>query len=89
MGDLLPTRVAAVWGVLVAATAASWWLGTEHGTDDVRLGTTLVIVIAVFKLRLVGVHFMGLGHAPRPLRAMFEAWCAFLLVLLVALYLAL
>lgn len=73
------------WLLLVAATAVSWALGADHGT-----GSTVVVVvlaIAAWKVRLVGLDFMELRHAPIPLRAVFEFYCVAIWAVLSGLYL--
>jgi hypothetical protein len=47
----------------------------------------VIIAVAVFKLRLVGIYFMELREAPLPLRGIFEGYCVVLLGLLVGMYL--
>lgn len=89
MTELFPKRVVLVWSVLVIATAATWWLGTDHGTDNLSVRTTLVLVIAGIKMRLIAFHFMGLREAPQALRSGFDAWCGFVIAGAVLLYLVL
>jgi apolipoprotein N-acyltransferase len=77
MRELVPTRVFVVWAAMIVATAASWWLGTDHPLDgDVRrhIGSTLVLVIAFVKVRYIGLYFMELRSAPRRLRLLFTLW---------------
>ena len=69
------------------ATVVSWWLGTSHGVDDPTIASVAVLVIAVVKVRCVGLWFMDLRNAPTALRAAFEAYCLALLAALVGLYL--
>ncbi|WP_406003271.1 cytochrome C oxidase subunit IV family protein [Streptomyces sp. NBC_00829] len=75
---LLRTKATVVWAVLVALTTLSWMLGTTHGfgTGGHRPASVVILVFALFKARLVGLHFMDLRRAPTVLRALFEAWCA-------------
>lgn len=87
MIQALPNRAVTVWAVLVLATFATAWLGTDHGIGDVQVQTTVVLAIAAIKARLVGLYFMGIREAPQSLRLVFEGWCAFLLVGTVGLYL--
>lgn len=82
---LLTNRAGLTWLILVAATVLSWAVGAEHGTGS-AVGV-LVLGIAAIKVRLVGLDFMELRHAPLPLRAVFEAYCGGMWVLLSALYL--
>ena len=83
MKTLVQTRASVVWLVLVALTLVSWTLGTRHGFagDHVPANVT-IMVIAVFKVRLIGLHFMELRDAPWLLRGIFEAFCVVLLMLL-------
>ncbi|MEW5807947.1 MAG: cytochrome C oxidase subunit IV family protein [Actinomycetota bacterium] len=85
MLELLKNRAGLSWLILVAATVLSWAVGAEHGTGSV-VGV-LVLGIAAIKVRLVGLDFMELRHAPIPLRAAFEVYCAGMWLLLSGLYL--
>ncbi len=82
---LLRNRAGASWLFLVAATVLSWAVGAEHGTGSTV--AVLVLGIAAIKVRLVGLDFMELRHAPLALRAAFEAYCLGLWAVLSALYL--
>lgn len=82
---LLRNRAGASWLFLVAATVLSWAVGAEHGTGSTV--AVLVLGIAAIKVRLVGLDFMELRHAPIALRAAFEAYCLGLWAVLSALYL--
>jgi hypothetical protein len=76
------------WAVLAALTVVSWALGTGHGFGDSHTPASLVIfVVAVFKIRLVGMYFMELKDAPIPLRGVFEGYCVLLLCVLTGMYL--
>jgi len=88
MKALLQTRASVVWLVLVALTLVSWTLGTQHRFGGVPAPANLTImVVAVFKVRLIGLHFMELRDAPWLLRGIFEAFCVVLLMLLSTTYL--
>jgi cytochrome c oxidase subunit IV len=63
----------AVWLLLVAATALSWWLVERH-VLPAHLATTAALGLATFKARLVFLHFMELRSAPLLWRLLFEAW---------------
>lgn len=82
---LLENRAGASWLFLVAATLLSWVVGADHGTGSAV--AVLVLAIAAIKVRLVGLDFMELRHAPIPLRAAFEVYCVGIWALLSALYL--
>ncbi len=82
---LLSNRAGLSWLVLIAATVVSWAVGAEHGTGS-TVGV-LVLGIAAIKVRLVGLDFMELRHAPIALRAAFEAYCVGMWALLSGLYL--
>jgi caa(3)-type oxidase subunit IV len=62
-----------VWVVLVIATVASWWLSRGQAAAPAET-VSIVMVIAAVKARLIILHFMGLKHAPLPLRLIFEGW---------------
>lgn len=84
MWALMRNRAGVSWLILVAATLASFALGADHGTG--ALVAIAVLAIAAFKVRLVGLDFMELRHAPIPLRAAFEVYCVALWALLSGLY---
>ncbi|QEN13656.1 cytochrome C oxidase subunit IV family protein [Mycolicibacterium sp. ELW1] len=85
MLHLMRNRAGVSWLILVAATLASFALGADHGTGS--LVAVAVLAIAAIKVRLVGLDFMELRHAPIPLRAAFEVYCVGLWALLSGLYL--
>lgn len=71
-------RLVVVWALLVLATVVSVWLGTDHGfsgDDGRKVGTALVLAVAVLKIHVVGMHFMDLRTAPPALRWIFDSWC--------------
>lgn len=81
---LLRSRAGLTWLLLVAATVVSWAVGAEHGTGS--MVAVVVLAIAAIKVRLVGLDFMELRHAPIPLRVTFECYCVGMWALLSALY---
>lgn len=80
-------RAGVSWLVLIAATLVSYALGAEHGVGSVMVVVVVVLGIAAFKIRLVGLDFMELRSAPIPLRAAFEGYCLVLWAVLSGLYL--
>jgi hypothetical protein len=64
----------------------SWKVGSDHGIDY-RLSTTLVLVVTFVKVNLVGMNFMELREAVLPLRAIFNALCVIVCVVLITMYL--
>ncbi len=89
MDTVVRTRASAVWALLVTLTVVSWALGTEHGFSGGSHvpASIVIIVVAVFKIRLVGLYFMELRDAPLNLRGIFEGYCIVLFVLLTVMYL--
>lgn len=85
MLQLMRNRAGVSWLILIAATLASFALGADHGTGS--LVAVAVLAIAAIKVRLVGLDFMELRHAPIPLRIAFEVYCVGLWALLSGLYL--
>ncbi len=59
------------WTVLVLATLLSWWL--EAAADGDLVGT-VVLLVALFKARIVLRVFMDIRAAPPPVRWLCEAW---------------
>jgi heme/copper-type cytochrome/quinol oxidase subunit 4 len=68
-----PRQATAVWLLLVAATLVSWWLVEGHG-PGVHVATTVALLIAGFKARMVLRHFMELRSAPVMFGVLFDAW---------------
>lgn len=85
--ELVRNRAGVSWLILVAATLASWLVGAEHGTGS--MVAVVVLAIAAVKIRLVGLDFMELRHAPVPLRVAFELYCVALWAGLSGMYLLL
>lgn len=66
-----------IWLILAALTIASWYLGEQqaaHVFAHVGVVSTAMLLIGLFKVRLVGLHFMELANAPWILRGIFEFW---------------
>lgn len=82
--SVLPRRATVTWIVLVAATIVSFAMGAHHGSGS--LIVPVVLAIAMVKVRLVGLDFMGLRTAPIRLRAGFECYCVAIWALLSGLY---
>ncbi|MGA8547802.1 MAG: cytochrome C oxidase subunit IV family protein [Mycobacterium sp.] len=83
---LLRSDASVAWLVLVALTLVSWSLGHGHGNGPRVSASLIIIVISVFKVRLVGLHFMELREAPWFLRGIFEGYCVALVLLLTTMY---
>lgn len=84
--SLLRNRVSVVWLFLIAATAISWALGSNHGIDH-RSASVVILVVAFAKVRFVGIYFMELKEAPLPLRGFFEAYCIAICTLVTCMFL--
>lgn len=81
------TSVHVIWLFLVALTLASWLLGERQiQHEGTAWLSTLMLVIGFYKVRLVGLHFMELRHAPWLLRGVFEFWVVAVCLLLLFLY---
>lgn len=86
--SLVRTNASLVWLILTVLTVISWALGTEHGFGTYHTPASLVIIaVAVFKIRLIGLYFMELRNAPLALRGIFEGYCVILFALLTGMYL--
>lgn len=64
-----------VWGLLIACTLFSWWLGGGSEWFDRSSITTVVIVVSMIKARLVIRYFMEVKTAPLVLRLVMDLWC--------------
>lgn len=75
-------RITTVWLVLLALTFGSFLVGIEQGAGLEWVAAIVIIGVALFKVRLIGVHFMDLRVAPRPLRLIFESYVVAVLIAL-------
>jgi hypothetical protein len=73
------------WLLLMALTLVSWWLGDGHGPG--KAAAVAVLVVAFFKVSVVGAHFMELRWAPLPLRLIFYGWAILICSVLIVIYL--
>jgi Prokaryotic Cytochrome C oxidase subunit IV len=80
--DVLRTRATIVWLILSGLTITSWVLGTTSGDGTHVSASVVILLVTVFKVRLVGLYFMELREAPTSLRGVFEGYCAVLWILL-------
>ncbi len=76
-------RVTLVWLALLALTFASFLVGVEQGAGVASAAAVVIIGVALFKVRLIGIHFMDLRVAPRPLRLIFEGYVLVVFIVLV------
>jgi hypothetical protein len=67
-------RITLVWILLLALTFGSFTIGIEQGSGFAAQAALIIIGIALFKVRLIGLHFMDLRTAIVPLRMMFEGY---------------
>lgn len=81
--ELVPPRAMLTWGLLLALSLLGPGIGAAEGGTATAL---LVLAFAAVKVRLVGLDFMELRHAPTPMRLAFEAYCVVLWGTLSALY---
>lgn len=69
-------RVTLVCAVLVAATALSWWAGSDRAAGEGgRWLSTGLVLIAIVKCRLVIRYFMEVHGAALALRIATDLWC--------------
>jgi hypothetical protein len=78
-------RVTLVWVLLLGLTFASFVVGIEQGAGFAPAAAVVIIGLALYKVRLIGIHFMDLRIAPRPLRLVFEAYILIVFATLVTL----
>jgi hypothetical protein len=87
MASFLRSRINVVWLLLVAATLFSWNSArTVEDPGDYGFLTFAVIFVAFVKVRFIGLEFMELRHAPRPLRLLFEIWVVVVCTAVLAAY---
>lgn len=79
MNQLLRSYTSGIWLLLILLTGFSWWLsasGSARPVQATHLATSSMFLVAFFKVRMVGMHFMEIKCAPWPLRLLFEVWAA-------------
>ncbi|WP_059021225.1 cytochrome C oxidase subunit IV family protein [Mycobacterium sp. M26] len=81
-------RLTLVWVALMALTFGSFAVGIEQGRNFADVAAIVIVAIALFKVRLIGLHFMDLRVAPVALRAVFEGYVLAVFLALVILDLA-
>jgi cytochrome c oxidase subunit IV len=86
MRSVLLSRITVIWGLLAIATIVSWELGHGLGVQDPRVAGSLILVVAMIKVRFVVLDFMEIRHAPPWLRVGAEIWTLVLAAVLVALF---
>jgi caa(3)-type oxidase subunit IV len=84
---LARNRISLVWLGLIVLTLISWRVGTDGGFTP-KLATVIVLIVAFFKVRLVGLYFMELREAPIQLRMILEGYCLVVCTTLIIMYLA-
>jgi len=75
-----------IWVVLVAATLLSYGVQLETIRADPRLPGSIILIIAFFKVRLIGLRYMEIDEAVLPLRAAFEVWVFAMALVLLTLF---
>lgn len=85
---ILRTRATGIWAILVGLTTLSWALATTHGlgASGHQRASVVILAVALFKARLVGLHFMNLRRSPGVVRAVFEGWCVAVCALTISLF---
>lgn len=78
--------VTVVWLLLSTATIVTTWVLSKEGVTA-TVATVATILIAAWKVRLVLLHFMELGHAPWKVRLAFEGWALLVIGVILAPYL--
>jgi hypothetical protein len=76
-------RLTLVWVVLLALTFGSFVVGIEQSADFAGAAAIAIIGIALFKVRLIGLHFMDVRIAPTALRLLLEGYVLVVFVALV------
>ncbi len=81
---LFKSRSAAIWLLLIVVTLFSWESAALSDKRD--MVATGILVLAFFKVRMIGLEFMELRTAPLPLRIVFEVWVVGICAILLGLY---
>jgi hypothetical protein len=71
MSTIIRQRITLIMAMLFAVTFISWRLGN---IGENKIGTTIIILIAAFKIRYVMLDFMAVRAAPFILRLFCNVW---------------
>lgn len=76
MRNLIFSKETVIWIVLMLISIFSWIVGINHGMlfEKAFLESAAILILAFFKVRLVIMHFMEVGHAPTTLKLSCEVW---------------
>ena len=77
------------WMLLALATVTSWMLGLEQHVQNARPSAWVVgsiLLVALFKCRVVMRNYMEVRHSPGWLRWACDAWLLLNLVMITAFY---
>ncbi len=87
MNILLKHHVTKIWLLLVSATGISWWMGGDH-SNILEAGqmASLVLIIALVKVRFVLRHFMEVNAAGDYLKWITDGWVVLVGATLLFLY---
>lgn len=83
--SIITRRAGITWALLVLVTILNPFLSDGHTASGAAMAA--VLVLAAVKVRLVGLDFMELRHAPLAMRLAFEGYCLALATTLVVVYL--
>ena len=89
MKDFMIAKATLVWLCLILLTSLSWWLsdGDSSNSHSQTMHVAIsLIAMAMFKIRLVVIHFMEIGGAPWRLRGLLEGWIVMVFVGITFLY---
>jgi hypothetical protein len=78
-------RLVSAWIVLSAITAASWWIGSGHGSAAFVPNSAItcgVILMAALKVRVIVSEFMEVRRAAVTLRRLMDGWLVTLVALM-------
>lgn len=87
MKTLLTHHVTKIWLLLVSATGLSWWMGGDH-SSFLTAGqmASMVLAIALLKVRFVLRHFMEVNSAGNYLKWTTDVWVILVGITLLFLY---
>ncbi|PHR62218.1 MAG: hypothetical protein COA43_00845 [Robiginitomaculum sp.] len=83
----LPKWPTFVWGLLVLITCVSWMVAHDfNGQINVKIASSMTIVLAFAKTRFICFEFMGLKYAPIWAKLFVNLWVALMTIILIGLY---
>jgi len=86
MQNLLNDKATHIWLLLMGLSLGSWILSMQSSGSTGFVGIAIILLISLFKARLVLRNFMDVAEAPAWLRYSVDGWILAVLIGLLAFF---